>query len=101
MALSVSNIGNQTFRLSKFLKNNLNYLNVSFFIMTAKIIDFPYFTFLKNSKDTVAVVFDIQLVPDIKAFSVYRKRLVMGSVVDHQGNKLLRKLIRTIVVGTT
>ena len=46
-----------------------------------------------------AVVFNIQPVTDILAVAVYGKLFTCKGIVDDQGDKLLRELPRTVVVG--
>ena len=41
----------------------------------------------------------IEPVADIQAITVYREFLALQRIVDHEGNELLRELIRAVIIG--
>ena len=69
--------------------------------MSADIVDLAYTAIVDDQVDRLAVILYIQPVTDIFALSVYRKRLVIQRIGNHQRNELLREMIWSIVVGTS
>ena len=55
---------------------------------------------MENQIYGTGMVFHIEPVPNVLSFSVYRERLAVTYIVYKERNKLLGKLIRTIIVGT-
>ncbi len=54
---------------------------------------------LQHGANGRAMIVDKQPVADILAIAIDRKRLAFERIQDHQGNQLLRKLKRAVVVG--
>ena len=55
---------------------------------------------MENQVDGTGVVHHIEPVAHIDALAVNRQRLVVLDIVDEQRDQFLRKLVRTVVVGT-
>ena len=68
-------------------------------VETADVVCVSHFPLMENKVDGTGVVFDIQPVAHVFAFSVYRQLSAVADVVDKQRNQLLGKLVWTIVVG--
>lgn len=66
--------------------------------MSSDIVHFPDSSVMDDEVNRTAMVLDIKLVTHILPFPIDRKRLVMKGVYYHQRNKLLRKMIWTIVI---
>ena len=75
-------------------------INVGPFIDSSDVISFPNDTMVKNHVDGRGMVFDIEPIPDILSFPIYRNWFEMLKVMDTQRNQLLRKLIGSIIVRT-
>ena len=101
MSMSIGYMCDETFRFAELLKNNLYNLDIGLLVVAAKVVDFSDFTLFQNCKDSITMVLLIEPVTNIKSLSIYRKRLVMCGIMDHERNQLLRELVRTIVVGAT
>ena len=76
MSLTVTYMCDQALRFSKLLANDLNDLNILFFVVSAYIVDFSNSSVVDDQIDCLAVVLYIQPVTNIQTFSVYRKRLI-------------------------
>ena len=98
MSFPIRDISDQAFWFTKFRKNNLDNLNVGFLIVTAEIIYLTDSSFFQHGQDAVAVIFDIEPIPDIQTLTINRQRLILRSIVDHQRNQLLGKLIWAVVI---
>ena len=69
--------------------------------MSANIVYFANFSFVNDKVNSFAMVFNIEPVTDIKTFTINRKWLVILCVCNHKRNEFFRKMIWTIVVGTS
>ena len=101
VALTVSDIGNQTLWLAQFLADQLDNVDVLHFIVTAYIVDFADLAVVDDEVNCLAVILYIQPVTHIFALAVNRQRLVCQGIGDHQRNQLFREVIRAIVVGAS
>ena len=101
MAMSISNMSDKTLWFSKLLKNNLYNLDIGLFAMSTEVVDLSDLALLQNCKNSIAVILNIEPVTNIQTLAIYRKCFVMSSIMNHERNQLLRKLVRTIVVGAT
>ena len=77
-----------------------DYVYVLPLVESSDVVGFGNFPLVENKVDGPCVVFHIEPVPHILAPAIDRKRLAVTYIIDEQRNKLLRKLIWTIVVGT-
>ena len=98
VALTVSDICDQTLRLAKFFTNNLNNINVGHLIVTTSIIYFTDSALMNDQVNSTAMILYIQPVTDIFSLAVYRKRLIIQRICDHQRDQFLRKMVWSIVV---
>ena len=94
-------MSDQALRLVQFLADNLHNLNILLLIVTTDVVDFTNTTLVDNQINGLAVIFHIQPVTDVQAFTVNRERLVSQCISNHQRNQLLREMIRAIVIGAT
>ena len=98
MPLAVSHVFDQRFRLVQFFQNDSDDLNVGFFVMTAKVVDFADSSLFEHGEDPAAMILDVQPIADVESLSVNRKFFVVGGIIDHQRNEFFRELIGTIIV---
>ena len=101
MTLTVSYICDKGFRFSQFLADELDDIDISHLVVAADVIDFTDCSFVNDEIYCPAVIFYIESVTDIETFTVYRKRLIVQTVCDHERDKFLGEVIRSVVVGTT
>ena len=99
MSLAVCHIGDQALRLSEFSADQFYNIDIPHLIMAADIINLTDAASSKDQVDRLAVILHIKPVSDIETLAVYRERLIMQRIGDHQRDQLLRELIRTVVVG--
>ena len=77
MALAVCHVSDQALRLSEFLADELDDINVAHFIVSTDIVDFTDTSSAEDQIDRFAVILYIQPVSHIEAFSVYGERLIV------------------------
>src|SRR5262249_36898286 len=85
-----------------FIKNRpdcLNYIDITFLILAADVVVLPRASTSQHGAYCLAVVGDIYPVPNVLAITVNRQLLSLARIQNHQGNQLLGKLKRAIVVG--
>ena len=68
--------------------------------MTADIVGFSQPSMFLHHVNSFGMIIHIEPVPHVFSVSVYRKFLSLQSIVDNQGNQLLRELIRPVIVRT-
>ena len=61
--------------------------------MTANIVDLAHMSLVDDQVDGLTVILDIEPVSEIKSLDVYRQRLVVESIDNHERDQLLRKMI--------
>ena len=102
MTLTVANMGDKDLRLTHFLADNLYDLDVLLLIVATDVVDFTNTALVNNQINSLAVVFNIQLVTNVQTLAVNRQWLVSQSIGNHQRNQLLREVvIRAIVIRAT
>lgn len=82
------------------LNYNLDDINVLPFIETADVVSFGNLAVVENHINGAGMIFYIQPVTYIFAFTIYRQRFAVTDVVDEQRDQFFRELVRTVVVGT-
>ena len=108
MSLAVSDIRNEIHVLSlrtaekpvDRIDKDLDDVDVLPLVEPADVIRLRNLTLMENQVYRPCVILDIEPVPHVLALSVDRKRLAVTDIVDKQGNELLRKLVRAVIVGT-
>ena len=98
MPWSVGNIPDHGITLSKLTDNGPDDFEIGSLIMAANIIDVTNFAVMNNPVNSAAMIFDIEPVPDVFAFTVDRQLLIAQRIGNHQRDKLLREMIRTIII---
>ena len=63
------------------------------------VVGFGYFAFMEDEVDGAGVVFDVEPVAYVLAFTVDGERLAMAYVVDEKGYEFLGELVGAVVVG--
>ncbi len=101
MTFAITHISNQTFGLTKMIANKLNNINISHLIMSADIINLACSVLMNNEVNGLAVISNIQPISYIKSLSIYRKRLIIRRICNHQRNHFFGKVVWSVVVGTT
>ena len=76
-------------------------LNVLLFVMATYIIDFSYPSTMNNSIDSLAMIFHIQPVSYILSVTIHRQGFSFQDILYNKRNQFFRKMIRTIIIGTT
>ena len=71
---------------------------VLFFVMSTDVIRLPYATFIQNLNNCFAMILNIEPVADVEAIAVDRQCLVVKDIINHQGDKLFRKLVWPVVI---
>ena len=99
--LAVGHVLNQRFRLVQFFQDDLDDLDVGFFVMAAEVVDLADSSLFQHRQNAAAMILDVQPVADVEPLSVNRELFVVGCVVDHQGDQLFRELIGTVIVAAT
>ncbi|BFQ95212.1 hypothetical protein SMUE_04880 [Enterococcus cecorum] len=61
----------------QFFTNQVNNIDVLHLIVSAYVVDFTYASFVDDKVDGLAVIFYIELVANIQAFSVDWERLAI------------------------
>ena len=97
--LAVGDVGDEALRFAKFFANQFNYVNVSHLVMPTNVVDLSYTSFVNNKVNRLAVILDIKPIADVFAFAVNWQRLVIQAVCNHQWDKLLGKVIGSVIVG--
>ena len=82
------------------LYHDLDKVNIPPLVESADVVGLTVFSFVENKVYRTGMILDIKPVADILSLAVYRKRFSFAYVIDEQWNKLLRKLIWTVVVRT-
>ena len=82
-------------------EDNFHDFDVCFLVVTTEVINFTYSPLLQHGKDTIAVILNIEPITHIQSLSINRQWLVLGSIVDHQRDELLRELVGAIVIAAT
>ena len=77
MALTIRNIGDETFGLAELTADDFNDIDVFHFVMSADIIYFTDSSLVDNKVDGTAVILYIEPVSNILALSVYGEGLVV------------------------
>ena len=80
------------------IDKNLNDVDVLPLIKASYVVGFSYFTLMENKVYCTGVVLYIEPVTDILTLALNRKWLAMAYVIDEERNKLLWKLVWTIVI---
>ncbi|MPN17527.1 hypothetical protein SDC9_164881 [bioreactor metagenome] len=83
MPLAICNISNEALWLTKFFANKPYNIDVLHFVMSTNIVYLTHTTIMNNMVNSLAVVFYIQPVTNIFAFSINRQRLVIQSICNH------------------
>ena len=91
----------QTLRFAKLLADDLYNVDILLLIVSTDIINLTNTTVMDNQINRFAVILHIQPVTHIQTFTIYRQRFVSQRIDDHQRNQFLRKMIRSVVIGTT
>ena len=99
MAGTIGHESNQAFGLAQLPQHRFHHVQIGAFVVAAHIVDFALPALAHHQINGSAVVFHIQPVADILALAVYRQTLVVQRPGDHQGDQLLREMIRPVVVG--
>ena len=68
------------------------------FVEAADVVRVSHFAFMENQVDGAGVVFHIEPVAHVLAFSIYRKGLAVADVVDEQRYQFFGELVRAVVV---
>ena len=68
--------------------------------MSANVVSLTEVSLFLHHIDALRMIVDIQPVTHILAVAVHRKLLALQRIVDNQRDQLLRKLIRSVIVGT-
>ena len=100
MPQAVGYISDQRFRLVEIIKDDFDHLKVGLYVASADIVSPARLSSGQDGPNGGAVIVHKQPVPDIHSVAINRQGLVVESVVDHQWDQFLWKLIRAIVVGT-
>ena len=95
---TVLNKCDKAFVFADCFENCLNNVDVSFFVVSANVINFTDFSVFNNHIDCLAVIVNIEPVTDIESFTVNGKLLISESFCNHNGDELFGELIRTVVV---
>ena len=106
MSLAVGYISNEVegiaFRVSQEavhrLDDDLDQVDVFPFVEAADVVRVGHFAFMENQVDGAGMVFHIEPVADVLAFSIDRKGLAVADVVDEQRYQFFGKLVGTVVV---
>ena len=69
--------------------------------MSTDIVYFTDTSFVNDKVNSLAVVFNIKPVTDIKTFTIYRKWLIIKSIGNHKRNKLFWEVVWSVVVRTS
>src|SRR3954462_4974493 len=99
MSGPILNITNERKRFVQNLQDRFNHLYILPLIASADIVNSTRQAFLKRQLDGAAMILNVNPISRIKPVSVYRNRLVVQGVGEHQRNKFLWKLARAIVVA--
>ena len=67
-------------------------------VETTDVVSLPYLSLMENQVDGTGMILHIEPVTNVLTFAIYWQGLTLTYIVDKQWNKLLRKLIRTVVV---
>ena len=92
-------MGDQALRLAERPADQPDDLDVLLFVVSADVVHLADPSVPDDPIDRLAVILDIQPVAHIETLTVHRKRLVRQRIDNHQRNQLLRKMVRTVVVG--
>src|SRR5258705_12057377 len=78
--------------------DGLHYVEVCPFVATADIVRLARPPFSKDQMKRSGMIFDIEPVADIGAFSIDRKRFTLHGIENDQWNQLLGKMVWSIVI---
>ena len=98
VALAVRNISDQALGLAELTADDLNDIDILHLIVSADIVHLAHAALVDHKVDGTAMVLNIEPVSHILALAVYRERLVIQRIRDHKRDKLLRKMIRTVII---
>lgn len=100
VGLAVFNKGNQILILAQKLQNVPSDLQIRVFVVPANIEHIAVFVARNNQIDRRTMIQHVQPVAHIQTIAIHRQRLVFRSQLEKEGDELLRKLVRPVVVGT-
>ena len=69
------------------------------FVSAADVVRLPYPSFGHDLPDSRRVISHIQPIPNVAAVTVHGERLSLQHIQDHEGDELLRELVRAVIVG--
>ena len=81
------------------LYDDMDDLDVLLLVMAAYVVGLEQLSLLLDHVDGLGVVLHVEPVPDVLAVSVHGELPALQTVVDDQGDQLLRELIGAVVVG--
>ena len=77
----------------------LHRIKIGLLIAAADIVRFADLPALQHRPQSGAMIADVEPIAHLPAIAVHRQRFAGDRIGDHQRQKLLWKLIRTVVVG--
>ena len=83
--------------LAESLKNGLHHGEIVPLVVPADVVHFAFAAFPNDEVDSAAVVLRVEPVPHVRAVAVDGEGLVFQRVDEHEGDELLRELVRAIV----
>ena len=101
VSFAVTHMGDESLRLVRCMANQLHGVDIPHLIMAADIIDLSEPPLIQHKVNCLAVVVHIEPVPHIQPLPIDGQGLVVQRVDDHQGDQLLRELIRTVIVAAS
>src|SRR5690606_37046162 len=101
MSRTVSHIGDQLLGSSfhspqlsvHYIAEQPHDVDVLPLIKTSDVVRLPYLSLMENFINGDSMVYHVEPIPHIFAFSVHRQRLIIFDVIDTKGDQLLWKLI--------
>ena len=67
--------------------------------MPADVVGLTHSSFGGHQAEGTDVVFDVEPVPDLIAFAVYRQGLTFQSIENYERDEFFRELVGAVVVG--
>ena len=99
VAGAIFHVLDEGFRLAERGEDGLHHGEVIPLVVPADVVHFPFAAFPDNEVDGAAVVFGVEPVPHVCPVAVDGEGLVLQRMDKHEGDELLRKLVRAVVVG--